>query len=287
MHSRARAMVDCMTPLLISFDPFDNKHARDVVCSICRSGAVDSEFMTNLVRPNVFSSNDRDKWRAVQILASMALSFGVSSVMPLLKKVCSDTNHGRIREVGYKVVQQVAEADSRAAVPHLSEIVRILTTEMVIELDTWAVRWAALAISSLAPAVNMYGADSFASEMPKILRCMTSHLARNWMVSALACAQAPGSVIGLVTEPARSTYAKELMEVVCSDEFVSDTLEKRMLVMKVYKQCIPAKWISDVDVNGWLSNESVFKFFWTKFGELRLSEFSMLIDVAAEIARKI
>ncbi|XP_020263050.1 splicing factor 3B subunit 1-like [Asparagus officinalis] len=226
--------------------------------------------MTDLINPDIFTCNEQHNSRAVQVLTAVASSVGTAALVPFLESVCSIMNPGSARDAGYRTVRQIVMVNKDSVVPHMTPLVNIALKEIAAGSNTWSVASAARAIDSLARAAHSYGVnDNFSKAMPVIFHCMRNHFNRRWTKSAVACAQAIGSIIELTEEPDKSFYAKELMETVCRENFGSESLDEETtrVVMAVYKQCLGAKEVTGLDVMGWLNNEGcVFKSLWEGAG---------------------
>jgi splicing factor 3B subunit 1 len=200
--------------------------------------------------------------------------------LPFLKAVCKSRKSWQARHTGIKIVQQIAVLMGCAVLPHLRELVEIISHGLTDEQPKVRMM-GALTVAALAEAAHPYGIESFDSVIRALWKGALEHHGKG----LAAFLKAIGFVIPLMEENYASHYTRLVMPIL-TREFQSPDEEMKRIVLKVVKQCVGTSGVEPDYIRKEILPE-FFRNFWIRRMALDRRNYKQVIETTEELANKV
>lgn len=208
-------------------------------------------------------------------LAVMTYSVGIGKVLPFIRALVSSRKSELARNVGIKVIRQLALVAGAGVLPYLQDLVDILVK------DGQTTGWVN-AVTSLAEASYPFGIEAFEPVLEPIWTGVRKMRGRS-LVQYLRCV---GMLIVLMDPEYANYYAKQVMGVVVR-EFETQDDEMRKVVLKVLQQCIGTDGGADKRHLKEVVLPGFFRNFWIRRMALDKRNVGLVVETSVQLAGKV
>ncbi|SCU86538.1 LAFA_0E01464g1_1 [Lachancea sp. 'fantastica'] len=244
-----------IAPTLIDEDPVTREIGREIVSRLAQAVGL-FEIITN-VRSDIDHQDEYVRNITSRVLALVAKSLGVSSLIPFLRAVCRSKKSWRARHTGMKTIQQIGITMGIGVLPYLQSLVECISENLSVE--QLQVRIAtAQCIASLAQSVHPYGIDTFNIVLEPLWRGIKTHRGK----SLASFLRALAFLISLMDEEYAGYYTQEVMRIV-RREFQSPDDEMKKAVLLVLQKCCAAGGLTFKQVKEEIMPD-FFRYFWSR-----------------------
>ncbi|OII71016.1 HEAT repeat family protein [Cryptosporidium andersoni] len=217
-------------PMLIDQEYYARMEGREIISNL--SKAVGLATMIATMRPDIDHPDEYVRNTTARAFAVIASALGIPSLIIFLQAVCQSKKSWQARHTGIKIVQQIAIIMGCAILPHLKNLVQIISHGLVDENQK--VRMiTALSIAALAEASAPYGIEAF----DNILRPLWKGIKEYRGKGLAAFLKAIGQIIPLMDAHHANYYTSEVAPILVN-EFSTPDDEMKRIVLKVIQQCI-------------------------------------------------
>lgn len=265
-------------PLLIDEDAYARAEGREIISNLAKAAGLAA--MISTMRPDIDSSDEFVRNATARAFAVVAAALGIPSLLPFLKAVCQSKKSWEARHTGVKIVQQIANVVGCAVLPHLRQLVEIISPGLKDEEQPKVRLMTALACASLAEASNPYGYESFDTVIVSLWKGTQKYTGKN----LAAFLKAIGYIIPLMEPDHAAYYTREVMPTLLR-EFHSQDDEMKKIVLKVVKQCVSTDGVDPKYVREEMMPE-FFKAFWVRRMALDRRNAKEVVDTTLELAAK-
>jgi splicing factor 3B subunit 1 len=265
-------------PMLIDEDYYARVEAREIIANLSKAAGLATMIAT--MRPDIDNVDDYVRNTTARAFAVVASALGIHALLPFLKAVCQSRKSWQARHTGIKIVQQIAILMGCSILPHLKNLVDIVTHGL--EDENMKVRQiTALALSSLAESSAPYGVESFHAVLKPLWKGILQHRGK----TLAAFLKAAGYIIPLMDAQYANYYTREVMVIVIR-EFASPDDEMKKIVLKVVKQCVSTDGVPPEYVREEIIPE-FFKNFWVRRMALDNRNYRQLVETTVELGTKV
>merc|ERR1711959_471730 len=193
---------------------------------------------------------------------------------------CQSKKSWQARHTGIKIVQQIAILMGCAVLPHLKQMVDIITPGLTDEQQK--VRTiTALSLAALAEAATPYGIEAFDGVLRPLWKGICEHRGKG----LAAFLKAIGFIIPLMDAEHANYYTREVM-IILIREFSTPDEEMKKIVLKVVKQCVSTEGVEQQYIREDIL-PPFFRNFWVVRMALDRRNYRQLVDTTVEIANKV
>ncbi|KAL7483984.1 hypothetical protein ACHAW6_009624 [Cyclotella cf. meneghiniana] len=265
-------------PLLIDEDYYARVEGREIISNLSKAAGLST--MISTMRPDIDNPDEYVRNTTSRAFAVVASALGVPSLLPFLKAVCKSRKSWQARHTGIKIVQQIAVLMGCAVLPHLRELVEIISHGLTDEQPKVRMM-GALTVAALAEAAHPYGIESFDSVIRALWKGALEHHGKG----LAAFLKAIGFVIPLMEENYASHYTRLVMPIL-TREFQSPDEEMKRIVLKVVKQCVGTSGVEPDYIRKEILPE-FFRNFWIRRMALDRRNYKQVIETTEELANKV
>merc|ERR1711959_132036 len=193
---------------------------------------------------------------------------------------CQSKKSWQARHTGIKIVQQIAILMGCAVLPHLKQMVDIITPGLTDEQQK--VRTiTALSIAAMAEAATPYGIEAYDAVLRPLWKGICEHRGKG----LAAFLKAIGFIIPLMDAEHANYYTREVM-IILIREFSTPDEEMKKIVLKVVKQCVSTEGVEPNYIREDIL-PPFFRNFWVVRMALDRRNYTQLVDTTVEIADKV
>lgn len=265
-------------PLLIDEDYYARVEGREIISNLAKAAGLATMIAT--MRPDIDHADEYVRNTTARAFAVVASALGIPALLLFLKAVCQSKKSWQARHTGIKIVQQIAILMGCAVLPHLKQLVEVVSPALQDEQQK--VRTiAALAIGALAEAAAPYGIEAFDCVLRHLWRGITEHRGK----SLAAFLKAIGMIISLMDPHHANYYTREVM-VILTREFNTPDEEMKKIVLKVIKQCVMTPGVE----GDYIRSEILLPFFtsfWVVRNALDRRNAQQVVETTVELAKKV
>ena len=265
-------------PLLIDDDYYARVEGREIISNLAKAAGLATMIAT--MRPDIDSPDEYVRNTTSRAVAVVASALGIPSLLPFLKAVCQSRKSWQARHTGIKIVQQIALLMGVAVLPHLRELVDIVSHGLTDDMQKVRII-TALTCAALAEAAHPYGIESFDSVIRPLWKGALEHQGK----ALAAFLKAVGFVIPLMEESYASHYTRLVMPILLR-EFHSPDEEMKRIVLKVIQQCVATAGVEAEYIRTEILPE-FFRNFWIRRMALDRRNYTQVIETTEELANKV
>lgn len=217
-------------PLLIDEDYYARVEGREIISNLAKAAGLAS--MIAVMRPDIDHPDEYVRNTTARAFAVVASALGIPSLILFLKAVCQSRKSWQARHTGIKIVQQIAILMGCGILPHLKNLIDIISHGLQdehIKVRTIT----ALALSALAESSYPYGIESFDNVLRPLWQGIQEYRGKN----LAAFLKAIGLIIPLMDSNYSQIYIQEIM-VIVKREFQTPDDEMKKIVLKIIKLSI-------------------------------------------------
>jgi splicing factor 3B subunit 1 len=265
-------------PLLIEEDYYARVEGREIISNLAKAAGLAT--MISAMRQDIDHQNEYVRNTTARAFAVVSSALGIPACMPFLKAVCNSRKSWQAKHTGIKIVQQVAILMGCAVLPHLKNLVEIISHGLKDEQQK--VRTiTALAISALAEAAYPYGIEAFKGVLITLWDGICVYKGK----ALTAFLKAIGYIIPLMNPDHAGKYTRLVMDIL-KREFSNNDEDMRKIVLNVVKQCVSTEGVDAQYVREQIIPE-FFRCFWTRKSPSLVRNSKQLVDTTVEIASKV
>jgi len=265
-------------PLLIDDDYYARVEGREIISNLAKAAGLATMIAT--MRPDIDSPDEYVRNTTSRAVAVVASALGIPSLLPFLKAVCQSRKSWQARHTGIKIVQQIALLMGVSVLPHLRELVEIVSHGLTDDMQKVRII-TALTCAALAEAAHPYGIESFDSVIRPLWKGALEHQGK----ALAAFLKAVGFVIPLMEESYASHYTRLVMPILLR-EFHSPDEEMKRIVLKVIQQCVATAGVEPEYIRKEILPE-FFRNFWIRRMALDRRNYNQVIETTEELANKV
>merc|ERR1719218_238822 len=265
-------------PLLIDEEYFARVEGREIISNLAKAAGLATMIAT--MRPDIDHADEYVRNTTARAFAVVASALGIPALLLFLRAVCQSKKSWQARHTGIKIVQQIAILMGCAVLPHLKQMVDIITPGLTDEQQK--VRTiTALALAALAEAATPYGIEAFDTVLRPLWKGICEHRGKG----LAAFLKAIGYIIPLMDAEHANYYTREVM-IILIREFSTPDEEMKKIVLKVVKQCVSTEGVEPSYIREDIL-PPFFRNFWVVRMALDRRNYRQLVDTTVEIANKV
>lgn len=265
-------------PLLIDEDYYARVEGREIISNLSKAAGLPTMIAT--MRPDIDNPDEYVRNTTSRAFAVVASALGVPSLLPFLKAVCQSRKSWQARHTGIKIVQQIAILMGCAVLPHLRDLVEIVShglTDEQRKIRTIT----ALTVAALAESSYPYGIESFDSVIRPLWKGALEHHSKG----LAAFLKAIGFIIPLMEENYAAHYTRLIMPILIR-EFGSPDEEMKRIVLRVVQQCVATAGVEPDYIRKDILPE-FFRNFWVRRMALDRRNHKQVVETTVELANKV
>ena len=265
-------------PLLIDEDYYARVEGREIISNLAKAAGLATMIAT--MRPDIDSPDEYVRNTTSRAFAVVASALGIPALLPFLKAVCQSRKSWQARHTGIKVVQQIALLMGVAVLPHLRDLVEIISHGLTDDMQKVKIM-TALTCAALAEAAHPYGIEG----MDSVIRPLWKGAMEQHGKALAAFLKAIGYVIPLMEEKYASHYTRLVMPILLR-EFHSPDEEMKRIVLKVIQQCVATAGVEPEYIRAEILPE-FFRNFWVRRMALDRRNYAQVVETTEELANKV
>lgn len=279
-------IVTAVSPLLIDEDMTLRLESRDVLAGVSEAAGLAN--MVSSLRPDLDHADEYVRNLTSRVFAVVAMSLGLSKVLPFVKAVIKSKKSWQARHTGIRIIHHlcilVGGGNGLQILPHLLQIVEVLQPGLgddLVQVRTATANTLAL----LADTVTPFGIEAFEQILEPAWAGLKHHRGRA-LASFIRCigAMIPLMVHDLSYIEYSNYYTRELMHVM-TREFSSPDDDMRKSLLRVLKALPLSRQIFPNYKKQVLS--PFLLSFWTRRVALDSNQLARLVvDATAHLAQK-
>ncbi|KAH7647210.1 splicing factor [Cryptosporidium bovis] len=265
-------------PMLIDQDYYARMEGREIISNL--SKAVGLATMIATMRPDIDHPDEYVRNTTARAFAVLASSLGIPSLVMFLQAVCQSKKNWQARHTGIKIVQQIAILMGSSILPHLKNLVHIISHGLNDENQKIRIM-TALAISALAEASSPYGIEAFESVLSHIWKGITEYRSKG-LSSYL---KTMGNLLSIMNKEQAAYYIHQISPILIR-EFGSQEEEMRKVVLRVTEECV----LSDEITLEYIKNTYLVPFFgqfWTPRNSMDKKVYKQIINTTHVISKRV
>lgn len=265
-------------PLLIDEDYYARVEGREIISNLAKAAGLATMIAT--MRPDIDSPDEYVRNTTSRAFAVVASALGIPALLPFLKAVCQSRKSWQARHTGIKIVQQIALLMGVSVLPHLRDLVEIISHGLTDDMQKVKIM-TALSCAALAEAAHPYGIEG----MDSVIRPLWKGAMEQRGKGLAAFLKAIGFVIPLMEERYASHYTRLVMPILLR-EFHSPDEEMKRIVLKVIQQCVATAGVEPEYIRSEILPD-FFKNFWIRRMALDRRNYKQVIETTEELANKV
>ncbi|KAK6589803.1 splicing factor [Cryptosporidium xiaoi] len=265
-------------PMLIDQDYYARMEGREIISNL--SKAVGLATMIATMRPDIDHPDEYVRNTTARAFAVLASSLGIPSLVMFLQAVCQSKKNWQARHTGIKIVQQIAILMGSSILPHLKNLVHIISHGLNDENQKIRIM-TALAISALAEASSPYGIEAFEPVLSHIWKGITEYRSKG-LSSYL---KTMGNLLSIMNKEQAAYYIHQISPILIR-EFGSQEEEMRKVVLRVTEECV----LSDEITLEYIKNTYLVPFFgqfWTPRNSMDKKVYKQIINTTHVISKRV
>ena len=264
--------------LLTDENFYIRSEGKELLSNLAKASGI--SCMISFIRPEIENTDENARNTACRVLAIVANTFGISSVIPFLRAVCFSKKSWYTRHSGQKMIQQITIMMGSLILPHLSELISFCVKGLTD--DQLKIRTAsALALSTLSESSGRFGIELFDPSLKIVCKnikdtrgkCLAAHF------------KALTQLLPFLSSDFSLYYTREITPILFR-EFKTQDYEMRRIVILLLSCCIKINaFTTDALKDEILPN--FFRSFWVNeaASDKRLTR--SFISIVNEISRKV
>jgi splicing factor 3B subunit 1 len=273
--SRILAVIE---PMLVEEDYYARIEGREIISNLAKAAGLPTMIAT--MRPDLDSPDEYVRNITSRAFAVVAMALGVPQVLPFLKAVCQSRKSWQARHTGIKIVQQTALLQGCAALPHLRDLVEIVSHGLVDE-ERKIRTITALTLAALAESSFPYGVESFDTVIRPLWKGALEHHSKG----LAAFLKAIGFIVPLMEENYASHYTRLVMPILIR-EFQSPDEEMKKVVLRVVQQCVATTGVEPDYIRTEILPD-FFRSFWVRRMALDRRNHKQVVEATVELSNKV